>query len=100
MLEFQIPDERFFSYGGPTCVLCFPLLNLAALQGPHAPPHWPPSYPGPRSRPHVGTRDAWWKPSGFTSLLGSSYHLEASVTCVVCTVNPPPTPMACWGSTL
>lgn len=20
---------------------------------------WPPGYPGPRSRPHVGTRDAW-----------------------------------------
>ena len=60
-------------FGGPTCVLCFPLLNLAALQGPHAPLHglpatlapglgpmWGPEMPGENP---VASHLSWAPPS-------------------------------------
>lgn len=74
MLQFQIPNEQFFSYGGPTCVLCFSLLNRAALQEDHmclhtglpstlAPgldPMWGPETPGENP---VASHLSWAPPS-------------------------------------
>lgn len=53
-LQTNTGGPTVLEFGGPTCVLCFPLLNLAALQGPHAPPHGLPATLAPGLGPMWG----------------------------------------------